>query len=168
MTKPTRRALTIDDPVGGRDACHVAHLASPGSLDGRVRQIPLSDIRPNPGQPRKQFDERAPAGLADSIRERGVLHPIIVRPLPAGGFEIVAGERRWRAAQQAGQSTIPVLIDASLDGADSLELALIENMVREDLTPIEPRGIALDASFGRVDDPIASGFGHFRASRPSG
>lgn len=73
-----------------------------------------------------------------------MLQPIIVRPLPAGGFEIVAGERRWRAAQQAGQSTIPVLIDASLDGSDSLELALIENVVREDLTPIEEaRTIAL-------------------------
>jgi ParB family chromosome partitioning protein len=137
MSGSPRRALTIDDPVAGRDACHVAHPASTGGLDGRVRHIPLSDIHPNPGQPRKQFDETALAGLADSIRERGVLQPIIVRLADGAGFEIVAGERRWRAAQQAGQSTIPSLIDASLNGADSLELALIENVVREDLTPIE-------------------------------
>jgi len=144
MTKPTRRALTIDDPVAGRDACHVAHPSSTGSLDGRLRQIPLSDIRPNPGQPRKQFEEASLAGLADSVRERGVLQPIIVRSTPPGGFEIVAGERRWRAAQLSGLPTIPALIDLSLNGTDSLELALIENVVREDLTPIEEaRTIAL-------------------------
>jgi ParB family chromosome partitioning protein len=144
MSGSSRRALTIDDPVAGRDACHVARPASTGALDGRVRQIPLSDIHPNPSQPRKQFDEAALAGLADSIRERGVLQPIIVRPAGDADFEIVAGERRWRAARQAGQSTIPALIKASLDGADSLELALIENVVRQDLTPIEEaRTVAL-------------------------
>jgi len=144
MTGPTRRALTIDDPVAGRDACHVAHLASTGVFDGHVRQVQVRDIHPNRCQPRKQFDELALAGLADSIRERGVLHPIIVRPVPEGGFEIVAGERRWRAAQLAGHSTIPALVDGSLDGADSLEIALIENVVREDLTAIEEaRTIAL-------------------------
>ena len=137
MTEPTRRSLTIDDPVAGRDACHVAHPAWTGAFDGRVMQIRLSDIQPNPDQPRKQFDEAALAGLADSIRERGVLQPIIVRKVPTGRFEIAAGERRWRAAQQAGHSTIPALIGGSLDGADSLEVALIENVVREDLTPIE-------------------------------
>ncbi len=151
MTKPTRRALTIDDPVGGRDACHVAHSGRPEPVHGQVRQLALGDIRPNPSQPRKQFVEGALAGLADSIRERGVLQPIIVRPTPSGGFEIVAGERRWRAAQRTGLATIPALIDLSLDGADSLELALIENVVREDLTPIEPSGIASDASFGRFE-----------------
>jgi len=134
MNEPTRRALTIDDPVAGRDACHVAHPASTAGSDGRAREISLGDIHANPRQPRKQFDEAALAGLADSICERGVLQPIIVRPRQAGGFEIVAGERRWRAAQQAGRLTIPALNDASLDGADSLELALIENVVRDDLT----------------------------------
>jgi ParB family chromosome partitioning protein len=144
MTEPTRRALTIDDPVAGREACHVAHPDPVSVPHGQVRHLRLGDIRPNPSQPRKQFDEAALSGLADSIRERGVLQPIIVRPVAAGGFELVAGERRWRAAQQASQSTIPALIDASLDGADSLELALIENVVRQDLTPIEEaRTIAL-------------------------
>jgi ParB family chromosome partitioning protein len=109
----------------------------PNASPGQVQYLPLNQIRPNPSQPRKQFDAAALSGLADSVRERGVLQPIIVRPVKDGGFEIVAGERRWRAAQQAGLSTIPALIDASLDGSLSLEVALIENVVREDLTPIE-------------------------------
>ena len=137
MTGPTRRALTIDDPVAGRDACHVAHPADQGGPDGRLREIPVAEIHPNPDQPRKRFDEQALGSLADSIRERGVLQPIIVRPGGMGGYELVAGERRWRAARLAGQATIPALIDAEVDGAGSLELALIENVVREDLTPIE-------------------------------
>jgi ParB family transcriptional regulator, chromosome partitioning protein len=137
MSGPTRRALTIDDPVAGREAWHVARPAPSDASPGLVQHLPLDQIRPNLDQPRKQFDEAALAGLADSIRERGVLQPIIVRPVEGDGFEIVAGERRWRAAQQAGLATIPALFDASLDGAHSLELALIENVVREDLTPIE-------------------------------
>ena len=137
MTEPTRRALTIDDPVAGRDACHMARPARSDVPPGQVQHLPLDQIRPNPSQRRKQFDAAALSGLADSICERGVLQPIIVRKVPTGRFEIVAGERRWRAAQKAGHSTIPALIDASLDGADSLEVALIENVVREDLTPIE-------------------------------
>ncbi|MDQ6729478.1 MAG: ParB/RepB/Spo0J family partition protein [Actinomycetota bacterium] len=134
MTEPTRRALAIDDPAAGRDACHVAHSVLPEPVHGQVRRLALGDIRPNPSQPRKQFDEAALAGLANSIRERGVLQPIIVRPTPSGGFELVAGERRWRAARIAGRLTIPALIDANVEGAGTLELTLIENVVREDLT----------------------------------
>jgi ParB family transcriptional regulator, chromosome partitioning protein len=115
----------------------VAHPDPADVPHGQARHLPLDQIRPNPSQPRKQFGDAALSGLADSIRERGVLQPIIVRPVPAGRFEIVAGERRWRAAQQAGHSTIPALVDASIGGADALEVALIENVVREDLTPIE-------------------------------
>jgi ParB family chromosome partitioning protein len=76
------------------------------------------------------------ATLADSIRERGVLQPVIVRPV-GDGYELVAGERRWRAAEIAGEATIPALVDDALDQAGSLELALIENIVREDLSAIE-------------------------------
>jgi ParB family transcriptional regulator, chromosome partitioning protein len=137
MSGPTRRALTIDDPVAGRDACHVARPGRTDVPSGQVQHLPLDQIRPNPSQPRKQFDAAALSGLADSVRERGVLQPIIVRPVKDGWFEIVAGERRWRAAQQAGLPAIPALIAAGLDEADSFELALIENVVREDLTPIE-------------------------------
>jgi ParB family chromosome partitioning protein len=127
----------IDDPVAARDACQVARPPASSEADGQLRRVPVSLIHPNASQPRQHFDEKALSALADSIRERGVLQPIIVRPTPSGEFEIVAGERRWRAAQQAGHSTIPALIDGSLDAPDALELALIENVVREDLTPIE-------------------------------
>jgi ParB family transcriptional regulator, chromosome partitioning protein len=137
MNKPPRRALTIDDPVDGPGARYVARPPAPSESDGRLRQVPVSLIQPNASQPRQHFDEQALSALADSIRERGVLQPIILRPTPSGDFEIVAGERRWRAAQQAGHSTTAALIDGSLDAPDALELALIENVVREDLTPIE-------------------------------
>jgi ParB family chromosome partitioning protein len=105
--------------------------------DSRLRDLALDEIHPNPDQPCKQFEESTLAALADSIRERGVLQPIIVRPRTAGGYELIAGERRWRAAQLADETTVPALIDDRVDGAGSLELALIENVVREDLTPIE-------------------------------
>ena len=140
----TRRALTIDDPVAGRQPCHVAHPTGGDHIDHRLRQIPVDEIQPNPAQPRKRLDQAALGALAASIRERGVLQPIIVRPGEAGGFEIVAGERRWRAAQLAGLQTIPALVDDHDTDASPLELALIENMVREDLTPVEEaRTIAL-------------------------
>ncbi len=137
MSPTPRRALTIDDPIASGEACHVARHAASGSPDGRLREIPVDEIHPNPDQPRKRFDEQALVSLAESIRERGVLQPIIVYPNATGGYQLVAGERRWRAAQLAGRASIPALIDASVDGAGSLELALIENVVREDLTPIE-------------------------------
>lgn len=143
MTTAPRRALTVDDPVAGRQACHVAHLADDGGK-GRLRQIPVDEIHPNPAQPRKRLDETALDALADSIRERGLLQPIIVRPREAGDFEIVAGERRWRAARLAGLQAITALVDEHDADTSPLELALIENMVREDLTPIEEaRTIAL-------------------------
>ena len=117
---------------------HVARLSESSSdAVGRLREIPVRSIHPNPNQPRKHFDEATLGALADSIRERGVLQPIVVRPISPGAFELVAGERRWRAAQIAGDLTIPALIDDKVDEAGSLELALIENVVREDLTPIE-------------------------------
>ena len=137
MTEPPRRALTIDDPIAGRDACHVAQPSGPGRPDGRLKDLPVRDIHPNPDQPRKHFDQEALRALADSIRERGVLQPIIVRPHATGGYQLIAGERRWRAAQLAGGVSIPALIDMNVEDAGSLELALIENVVRQDLTPIE-------------------------------
>jgi ParB family transcriptional regulator, chromosome partitioning protein len=137
MSSASRRALTIDDPIGGGEACHVARLAAAVQPDGRLREIAVDDIRPNPDQPRKRFDEGALRSLVDSIRERGVVQPIIVRPSAAGGYQVVAGERRWRAAQLAGHTSIPALVDANVEEVGSLELALIENVVREDLTPIE-------------------------------
>jgi hypothetical protein len=100
MSPQTRRTLQIDDPVAG-DACHMAQLGSPEGASGRLRDIALHEIHSNPSQPRKRFDDASLATLADSIAERGVLQPIVVQPRPSGGFELIAGERRWRASQVA-------------------------------------------------------------------
>jgi ParB family chromosome partitioning protein len=141
MSTMGRRSLQIDDPLApgtapDRDAGSSIDGETTGVGAGRLRDIPLGEIRANPDQPRKKFDEFSLVSLAESIRERGVLQPIIVRPV-AQGYVVVAGERRCRAAGLAGESTIPALIDDAVDDAGSLELALIENVVREDLTPIE-------------------------------
>lgn len=101
-----------------------------------LRQIPVELIAPNPAQPRTQFDEPALVALADSIRVRGVLQPVLVRPLAGGRYELIAGERRWRAAQLAEQAEIPAIVRHRGDAA-SLELAVIENMAREDLNPVD-------------------------------
>ncbi len=104
--------------------------------ESELREIPVELIGPNPRQPRRDFDEGALVQLADSLRERGVLQPVLLRPVPGGTYELIAGERRWRAAQLADFDTIPALVRAH-DDAESLELALIENMAREDLNPVE-------------------------------
>ena len=101
-----------------------------------LRELPVELIRPNPAQPRKRFDEEALAALAGSLTERGVVQPILVRPVAGGTYELVAGERRWRAAQLAGLETIPAVVREH-DDAASLEVALVENMAREDLNPVE-------------------------------
>jgi ParB family chromosome partitioning protein len=107
-----------------------------GAREEELRRLPVELISPNTDQPRKRFDEDALAQLAESLGERGVLQPVLVRPRPGGTYEIVAGERRWRAAQIAGLTEIPALVRERAD-AEALELALIENMAREDLSPIE-------------------------------
>ena len=101
-----------------------------------LRDLPVELIRPNPAQPRKRFDDEALQGLAGSLAERGVVQPILVRPVAGGTYEIVAGERRWRAAQLAGLERIPAVVREH-DDAGSLEIALVENMAREDLNPVE-------------------------------
>jgi ParB family chromosome partitioning protein len=108
---------------------------SPGDTDD-LRRLPVELIVPNPRQPRRDFDEAALEALAGSLRDRGVLQPVLVRPLAGGTYELVAGERRWRAAQIAGLETIPAIV-RDRDDADALQAALIENMAREDLNPVE-------------------------------
>ena len=98
--------------------------------------IKISEIEPNRSQPRKDFDEEALSELADSISKHGVLQPLLVRPLTLGGYEIVAGERRYRASRMAGLTEVPVVI-RELSESETMELALIENLQREDLTPLE-------------------------------
>jgi ParB family transcriptional regulator, chromosome partitioning protein len=102
----------------------------------QLRSVPVDRIVPNPRQPRRRFEPEGLQSLASSIEEQGLLQPVLVRPLPGGSYELIAGERRWRAAQLAGLSSIPALIRPRED-AETLELALIENMAREDLNPVE-------------------------------
>jgi len=102
----------------------------------QLRELPIELIAPNPKQPRRRFDEESLQALASSLGERGVLQPVLVRPRAGGSYELIAGERRWRAASMAGLQTIPAIVRPRED-AEALELALIENMAREDLSPIE-------------------------------
>lgn len=99
-------------------------------------ELKINDIDPNRTQPRKEFDDEALRALAESIQEHGVLQPILVRPLFMGGYQIIAGERRWRAARMAGLTTIPAVI-RDMDDEATMEAALIENLQREDLNPME-------------------------------
>jgi ParB family transcriptional regulator, chromosome partitioning protein len=137
MSIAPRRGLRIDDPVGPSVAPDWTDPAGEAATSSLLRELPIAQIQPNPAQPRKHFDDTALAALADSIRERGILQPIIVRPDDRHGFQLIAGERRWRAAAIAGLATIPALVDTDADDPTGLQIALIENVVREDLTPIE-------------------------------
>ncbi len=101
-----------------------------------VRHLAVDHIDPNPEQPRLALDQDALNELAASLREHGVLQPVLVRPLPAGRYQLVAGERRWRAAQIAGLETIPALVE-EIDDETALEIAIIENLQREDLSPLD-------------------------------
>lgn len=109
----------------------VESLGSAGAVE-----LSLNDIEPNREQPRKTFNQKALEELADSIRKNGVLQPLLVRPLSDGSYQLVAGERRWRASRLAGLSTVPVIIKEMTD-EQAMEIALIENLQREDLNPIE-------------------------------
>jgi ParB family chromosome partitioning protein len=99
-------------------------------------QVPVGSIRPNTRQPRRRFDGEGIDELAESIRAQGLVQPVVVRTAPDGGYELIAGERRWRAARVAGLATVPSLIRET-DDRDSLLLALVENVAREDLSPVD-------------------------------
>jgi ParB family transcriptional regulator, chromosome partitioning protein len=107
-----------------------------GSHEPELAHLPIQMIHPNPRQPRRRFDGEATSGLADSIRAQGVVQPILVRPRQAGGYELIAGERRWRAAREAGVATVPALV-RDADERDALLLGLVENVAREQLSPVE-------------------------------
>jgi len=112
----------------------VSEDADPAARE--LREIPIELVSPNPHQPRQAFDEESILALAESIKLQGVLQPVLVRPIPGGTYELIAGERRWRAAKLAELEMIPAIVRRH-DDAASLELALVENMVREDLNPVE-------------------------------
>jgi ParB family chromosome partitioning protein len=101
-----------------------------------LAELPVELVHPNPRQPRRHFDAGAGSGLAESIRAQGVIQPIVVRPRPAGGWELIAGERRWRAAREAGVATVPAVVREAGD-RETLLLALVENVAREELSAVE-------------------------------
>jgi ParB family transcriptional regulator, chromosome partitioning protein len=130
---------------------------------GELRELPVGLIKPNPGQPRTTFEPEALAALAASIESSGIVQPLLVRPLPDGSYELVAGERRWRAAQQAGLEKVPAVVREQAE-AERLQAALIENMVREDLNPVEEAKAcaALVEDLGLTKEELARRVGRSR------
>ncbi len=129
------------------------------------QELPIGAISPNQRQPRTQFDEEALAALTASVRELGVLQPVLVRPSGGGAFELIAGERRWRAAKRAGLSLIPAIV-RTVDDTLSLEQALVENIQREDLNPLDEAAAyqQLLEDFHLTHDELASRVGRSRAA----
>lgn len=133
------------------------------TVDTGVVTLRLSEIEPNKEQPRKVFSEEALNELADSIKEHGVLQPLLVRPLPTGGYQLVAGERRWRASRMAGLQEVPVVI-RDMDEEQAMEIALIENLQREDLNAIEEASgyKLLMERYGMTQEQVAKRVGKSR------
>ncbi|MBQ8182837.1 MAG: ParB/RepB/Spo0J family partition protein [Clostridia bacterium] len=134
------------------------------SASASAVKIKLIDIEPNRDQPRKQFDEDALAELADSIAQHGVLQPLLVRPMPDGGYQLVAGERRWRASRMAGITEVPVVIK-DLTDVQVAQLALVENIQREDLNPMEEANgyKELSEKYGYTQEEISNIVGRSRS-----
>lgn len=144
----------VDEPAG-----------TSGQAVGIVRSLPIDAVIPNRNQPRSAFDDARIAELADSIRANGVIQPIVVRPGLDGRYELIAGERRWRAARAAEQVTVPAIVREASD-AEALELALVENLQRQDLNAIE-RATAYQSyidAFGASPDQLAKRLGESRAN----
>jgi len=138
--------------------------AAPVGAPRPTDRIPIDRIRPNPDQPRRDFDEKDLDDLAASIREKGVIQPLILRPVPSGGYEIVAGERRWRAAQRAGLHELPAVV-RDISDAEMLEIAIIENIQRADLNALEEaHGYRqLMDRFGHTQERLAEALGKSRS-----
>ena len=141
-------------------------LFSDNSNDIQVKKtLRTSEIEPNRDQPRKAFSDEAITALADSIREHGMLQPILVRPLSTGGYQIVAGERRWRAARMAGLDEVPVNI-RELSDLETMQIAIIENLQRENLNPVEEAAgyNELIEKFGMTQEKVAKMVGRSRSA----
>jgi ParB family chromosome partitioning protein len=149
----------------GLDALLSGGSAEDAASTSALQTIAIDRVRPGKLQPRTHMDDAALAELADSIKEQGVMQPILVRPVDGGRFEIIAGERRWRAAQRAGLREIPALVK-SVDDNNALALALIETIQREDLNPLEEAlGLArLVEEFGLTHDQAAKAVGRSRSA----
>ena len=149
----------------GFDAIFADNSVEDISVSASAVKVKLMEIEPNRDQPRKQFDEDALNELADSIAKHGVLQPLLVRPLLNGGYQLVAGERRWRASRFAGLTVVPVVIKELTD-AQVAELALVENVQREDLNPLEEANgyKELSEKYGYTQDEISSMVGRSRSA----
>jgi ParB family chromosome partitioning protein len=154
----TRRRAGI-----GRGLAAILPETPADAAAGELLELPVSLIKPNPSQPRTTFDPEALAALAASIEASGVVQPLLVRPLADGSYELVAGERRWRAAQQAGLEKVPVVARDQAE-PERLQAALIENMVREDLNPVEEAKAcaALVEDLGLTKEELARRVGRSR------
>jgi len=153
--KPIGLGRGLDSLLGDikkEQAIRPSDDSTPTSSGEGLQQIAVADIRPNPDQPRLTFDDEALAELADSISRRGLIQPVVVRPM-GQGFQIIAGERRWRAAQKAQLHQVPALI-RNLDDAETLEVAIVENVQRRDLNAIEE---------ARAYARLAEDYGHSQA-----
>jgi len=165
MKKARGLGRGLDALLGDAPALRREEPVNPPAGSGRRQSaLPIEFLTPNPAQPRRHFNEDAIEELAASIRARGLLQPILVRPAGKDVYEIVAGERRWRAAQRAGVHEVPVVI-RELDDTETAEIALIENVQRVDLNPMEEAGAyaRLADVYGRTQDEIATAVGKSRS-----
>ena len=157
-TKPPKKRL-------GRGLDGLLPTASPPAPRGPARKANIEELHPNPNQPHRHFDEEALGELAASIAEHGLLEPVLVRTRARGGFEIIAGERRWRASQKAGLHEVPIFV-RDLSDEVAFEAALVENLQREDLNPLETAQAfqRLVDDFGHTQEAIAKRVGKDRSS----
>lgn len=168
MAAPARRSglgRGLSSLIPAAEAPPAAVEAGPVPTGPVLRELPIGSIIPNPHQPRRNFDEDALAALTASVRELGVLQPVLVRPGSDGQFELVAGERRWRAAHRAGLDAIPALVK-TIDDTSSLEQAVVENLHREDLNPLEEAAAyqQLIEEFQLTHEAVATRVGRSRAA----
>jgi ParB family transcriptional regulator, chromosome partitioning protein len=152
-------SATDPAPSGRRGLGRGLEVLLGGVPSTQLVQLPLDEVHPNPRQPRRRFDQETTAALAESLKTQGLVQPIVVRSRASGGYELIAGERRWRAAREAGLATIPALVRETGD-RDALLLGLVENVAREQLTPVEEaRAYALlvdefDLALGEIAERV--------------
>ena len=158
MAKDKKKGLGM-----GLDALFGEEINAPEAENAEITELPIEKIEPRADQPRKHFDEQALLDLSESIEKHGLIQPITVRPLESGYYQIIAGERRWRASRKAGLDTVPVHI-ITADEQKAMEMALVENLQREDLHPIEEAlGYqTLQNEYGLTQDAVAKTVGRSR------
>jgi ParB family chromosome partitioning protein len=166
MSAPKRNVLGrgLAALIPGAPPAAPTTMAAPRTTDG-TRTIPIEEIHPSPGQPRHHFDDARLEELAASIRVQGIIQPLIVRARPDGGYELIAGERRWRAAQRAGLHDVPAVV-RDVAPTQAFEMALVENLQREDLNPLEEAAgyQRLMSEFGYTQEQLSERVGKDRST----